>query len=159
MSQERIQSIDQLKKIIKSRTIASTPNKKYTCKVTSVTPYHREMANGVQQVGIANVNLMSSYHLAEAKRLAAEGDFDGAGQQNLSFSIRSTDYMPAKGEVIEVFVGTYVNKDGIEATGITAYNPIAAVSGAYVSDDMFDDLEPARQEVKTVDAEEPAFQE
>lgn len=113
--------------ILKSRNLISTPGK-YTVKVTSVTNFHKELAGGARQVAIMNVNAMTSYHQEAAKTLFGQGDYQEAVNQNLSASVRNTDYLPSKGEVIEIFVEEITTNNNVKGLFITSFNPVKAVA-------------------------------
>jgi len=99
---------------------------KYRVKVTSVTSYHRSLEGGNDQVAIANFNAMSGYHLSEAKALFAQGDYQEATNKALSSSIRASDYMPTKGEVVDIMVEERTTKAGVKGLFVTGITPIKA---------------------------------
>ena len=70
--------------------------------------------NKEQSPMIVNLKAYSGYHLDRAKELAAEGDMQGAANQNLSKGIRLTDFVPSKGDVVDCIIETYTNSEGIE---------------------------------------------
>jgi len=87
---------------------------KYEMRVTSVTPYEKELGNGRKQVAIVNVAAMTVYQYKMSQNFYQQGQFDKSANENISFSVRDVDYLPAKGEILEVtmtnFFSTKVNK-------------------------------------------------
>lgn len=108
--------------ILKSRKMISKEGK-YTLKVTSVTPFHRSNEQGSDQVAIANFNGMAPYHVEAAQTLFAQGDYQEAVNQNLSASIRETDYLPSKGEVVDVIVEQITTNNGVTGLFVTSVIP------------------------------------
>lgn len=112
--------------ILKSKGVATTA-KKYTVKVTNVNPY----VNG-QTIAIANFNLMNAFQMEEAKGLLREGKIDEATNQGLSLSIRGNDYMPSKGEIVDIEVSEVTLKSGetaLLATSLVARKAVSATRG------------------------------
>jgi len=110
--------------ILKSKSVISQAGK-YTVKCTNVNAY----VNG-QTIAIANFNAMNAYQFGEAKDLLREGKLDDATNQGLSLSIRGNDYMPAKGEIVDIEVSEVTLKSGetaLLATSLVARQAKTAV--------------------------------
>lgn len=142
-----VETLEQAQRIAKSRVFITKAGK-YQVKVTNDTHYlastgkaYKELSDGSIQASIGNVNAMTAFHLAKFKQHCKEGDFNGATNHSLSFGIRSKDYMPSKGEVIEIIVGEVTTKTGETALLITSYNPLPISAGSKISDAMFADDE------------------
>jgi hypothetical protein len=100
--------------ILNSRILVGSPTK-ITCKCTSSNDYFGR--EGVK--AIANFNVTTPFHMEKAKVAFMDGDYDGAiNGTSLSASIRTNDYMPAKGELVDLEIGEYTTKDGDTALGI-----------------------------------------
>jgi len=113
--------------ILSSRTPISTPGK-YSVKVTNCGDYNKDLGNGQHQVAIANFNAMTPYQQAEARKLMIAGDLRGATNQGLSISIRSNDYRPSQGEIVDIEVGFVKTKSGEQALLVTSLTPRKAES-------------------------------
>lgn len=113
------------KSIIKSRRMINTPGK-YRVKVTACTPYHKDLANDQKQVAIINVNAMTGHHVSTAKALFSQGEYQQAVNQNLSASVRESDYLPSKGEIIDIVVDHITTNNNVEGLFITSYSPVKA---------------------------------
>lgn len=125
---------------------------KYRVKVTSVTPYHKSLEGGNDQVAIANFNAMTGYHLAEAKALFAQGEYQEATNKALSSSIRGTDYMPTKGEHVEIMVEERTTRAGIKGLFVVSITPIQAKKVGNINmADFF------KEDTSTEMVETPAF--
>ena len=101
---------------------------KYTVKVTNCSDFHKALARGAQ-VAIANFNAMNSYQDGKAREFLQAGDIEGALKQNLSLSIRDTDYRPSKGEIVDIMVEEVQTKDGEVALLVSSLTPIKAQAG------------------------------
>lgn len=117
---EKLNSIQ----IIESRKLVATPGS-YELKVTSVTPFEDKF--------IANFAAMTPYHLGEAKRLITEGEFQEATNQNISASLRPTDYIPAKGEIVKVYLDNVTTKSGVTGLFVTSVSEVKARTTTKVS--------------------------
>lgn len=96
--------------ILQSRSLVAEPGK-FTAKVTSANPFPR--ADGTQTT-IVNFNLMSPYQADLAIKAFKAGDFAGAiNNTSLTASQLSGQYVPSKGETVDVEVRNHVNKNGI----------------------------------------------
>lgn len=104
--------------ILKSRKVISGPGK-YSVKITSATPYHRSIETGPDQVAIVNFNTMTPYHKETAATLFAQGDYQEAVNQNLTTSIREGDYMPTKGEIVDIVVEEITTNNGVKGLFVT----------------------------------------
>ena len=134
MSQGILKSNAQL--ILKSRKVIASPGK-YTAKVTSVTPYIKQNASGPATVAIANFNIMTDYHLGVAKGYFTQGDFQEAINQQLSASIRESDFQPSKGETVEIMVENITTNNGVTGLFVTAINAIKASEASSFDMDSF----------------------
>lgn len=90
-------------KILESRKVINSTGK-YEFKVTNVTPYARDLGNGIKQVAIANLAAMTDYHRDQAIEDFNNEDYQDATNHNMSISVRDKDYLPAKGEILECSV-------------------------------------------------------
>jgi len=90
-------------RIVASKGIISTEGV-HRVKCTSVTPYHKDRGNGAIQVAIANFNAKSDYQEAAALTLLGQGDYDKAANQGLSMSILQGQFVPTKGQVVDIVV-------------------------------------------------------
>ena len=95
--------------ILKSKSVITLAGK-YTVKVTNVNPY----AKG-ETVAIANFNIMNAYQMEDAKGLLREGKLQEATNNGLSLSLRAKDYIPAKGETVDIEVSEVTLKSGEKA--------------------------------------------
>lgn len=126
---------EQAIQILNSRKLIPSVNGYYEAKVTSVTPYEGKF--------IANFNAMTEYHFSEAKRLLAEGNLDEAVNQNLSASLRPTDYIPSKGEMLEIYVSEITTNNGVTGRFVTAIKEVKAKVASKVSFSLEDVKTPA----------------
>lgn len=105
----------------------------YEVKVTNEpTPYDGKF--------ICNLSAMTNFHLEEAKKLATEGKFQEATNQQLSASLRPTDYIPSKGEIVKVYVAEVTTKNGVTGLFVTSLTELKATKAGKVSF-SFDDIE------------------
>jgi len=119
-------------KIFRSRKLITVPGL-YLLKVTSTTPFRREDGT---VVNITNYAAMTPYHLDQAKALAAKELWQEATNQALSSSQRiNNDYLPAKGEFVNVLVETIKNKEDINILAIVSVTAIKASTASNVSFD------------------------
>tara|TARA_R110000796_G_scaffold2953_2_gene11313 strand:+ start:1176 stop:1604 length:429 start_codon:yes stop_codon:yes gene_type:complete len=121
-------------KILKAKSVVSAPQK-YTVKVNSVSAFD----NG-QTAFIVNFDIMNAYQKTEAMALFAEGKFQEACNKGLSLSIRATDYLPAKGETVDIEVGNITLKSGEIALLATSLIPRQAVAPTKSSWDFDEEL-------------------
>lgn len=111
-------------KIISSRKQISIPGA-YNLKVTSV---------GMTKDGskfIANLNGMTPYHYEQAMNLFDEGteeSIQNATNQHLTASLRLTDYLPTKGEVVKVVVEEITTNNGVTGLFVTSLSELKASS-------------------------------
>ena len=113
--------------ILSSRTKIGKAGK-YRVKVSFCGDFHKQLERGAV-VAIANFSAYTPYHKEKAIELVKAGDFQGALNQNLSLSIRDTDYRPAKGEIVDIMVTEKENKDGVLALFVDSLTPIEASTG------------------------------
>ena len=113
--------------IIQSRTLITGAGK-YSVKVTSVTPY----AKG-DTVAIINVAAMNAFQANAAAEQFKAGDYDGAAHNNLSSSARANDYIPSKGEFVNIQVEEIETKSGDKALLIVSMTEQKAASAGKVN--------------------------
>ncbi len=70
---------------------------------------------------------MTPFNLSEAKRLFAEGEYQKATNQNMSYGVLEGGYVPSNGEIVDCIVGSYTNKDGIKVLSIQSIIPVKAI--------------------------------
>lgn len=109
---------------------------KYRVKVTTCnelsTPIDR--GNGNIQTHIANFNAMTNYQLQQAlavfQSLEEGDDHQEATNFALSSSIRyGKDYLPVKGETVDILVSEVENKDGINILVVNGIYPLPLQQG------------------------------
>lgn len=106
--------------IINSRKLIAQPTVAQL-KVTSVTPFDGKF--------IVNLNAMTNYHVDEAKKHLAAGEIQEAVNQSLSASLRATDYIPSKGEIVKVVIEELVTKNnGIKGLFVTSLSELKATT-------------------------------
>lgn len=110
--------------IINSRKLIPNVDGYYAVKVGNVTPFEDRF--------IANFDAMSPYHLDEAKTSLKDGEFDKATNFRFTASLRSKDYIPSKGEILEIYVSEVTTKKGITGRFVTALKEIKAKNGASI---------------------------
>jgi hypothetical protein len=138
---------DSALQILNSRKLISVPGK-YTLKVTSATPFIRE-DNTV--VNITNYAAMTPYQLQQARELFKAGDYQKATNQALSSSQRiANDYLPAKGEHVEVLVDEIVNKEGITILAVVSVTAIKTSKAGNVSFEEVEETVAAAEEAPLV---------
>lgn len=116
---------EKAKGILESRSVISEANK-YRVTVKSVQP-HLVVRGNTTVVAIANFNAMNTYQAENSRKLFAEGDYDGACKKTLSLGIRDKDYMPSKGEIVDIIVEEVDTKEGL-ALLVTSMSPVRAVT-------------------------------
>ncbi len=136
----QVLTAEQAIQILNSRKLIPAIDGYYAVKVTSVTPFEERF--------IANFNAMTDYHFSEAKRLLLEGEIDEAVNQNLSVSLRATDYIPSKGEILEVYVSEITTKNGVTGRFVTAIKEVKAKATSKVSFSLEDIKTPAEAVTK-----------
>ena len=120
---------------------------RYTVKVSNCGDFNKTLTNGTNIVAIANFSAMTAYQLGLAKAQLAEGDIAGALNNNLSLSIRDTDFRPNKGERVNIDVDYVTTKDGAEALLVVAMSPLHVEKAGKVDFSSF--LDDAEVEVTT----------
>jgi hypothetical protein len=105
------------KQILSSRELIMLPGA-YDLQVTSIQPYDGKF--------ICNFKAMNSYHYEEAKKFIKEEKYQEACNLQLSSSIRTTDYIPSKGEIVRVNVAEVTTKSGIIGLFVTKVSEIKA---------------------------------
>lgn len=110
--------------IINSRKLIPNVDGYYAVKVGNVTPFEDRF--------IANFDAMSPYHLEEAKTYLKNGEFDKATNFRFTASLRVKDYIPSKGEILEIYISEVTTKKGITGRFVTAIKEIKAKNGASI---------------------------
>lgn len=107
-------------RILNSRQVISVAGK-YACKVTRV---GNALSSDNRNLFITDTNLMTSAQVVKAEELLAEGKFDEACNQKLSFiSQYAPSYQPQKGELVNATVEQV--EDALYVRGFSAV-PVAA---------------------------------
>jgi len=100
--------------ILNSRKLVNKVGK-FTLKVTSAQPFLRTNNDGsITPVTIVNFAGMTSYQLQQATELFKAGKYQEATNLNLSASQLQGQYVPSKGEIVDVEIDTIKNKEGID---------------------------------------------
>ena len=144
-------------KILESRKVIGTTGK-YEFKVTNVTPYERDLGNGMIQVAIVNLAAMTEYHRERAIEDFNNGLYQDATNHNMSISVREKDYLPAKGEILECSVIEVFSKNteqDILVIGGYKGQPIKKATNFSFVDALAD----ARPRVEVVAEKAPGFGE
>lgn len=104
--------------ILQSRVVINQEGK-YTVKVTSTNVY-TDPDTGVTRT-IVNFNAMTPYNASVALKAFQEGDYDAATGKGTSMSASQLkgQFVPSKGETVDVEVVDYITKDG-EATFVVS---------------------------------------
>lgn len=91
------------KQILESRVLVPRPGK-FTVKVTNVTYGHqRSNKDGsTSVVDIVNFAAMTPYQAQQAREKFIAGEFDEAANNSLSTSLLSGQFVPSKGEIVDV---------------------------------------------------------
>lgn len=140
----------QAKQILTSRKLVATTGK-FTVKCTNTNPFRRENKDGsFTDVTIVNFAAMTPYQLEQAQELFKEGKFQEATNTNLSASQLPGQYIPAKGEIVDVEMDTIENKEGVSILVVGTIVPRKAEEARRISADAFSDEE--SEEEETVDA-------
>ena len=84
---------------------------------------HRDYGT-TMQISIANFAAYTQYHLDRAKEFFAVDAIQQGVNQQLTSSVRSTDYIPKKGETVEIIVDFVKLKSGEQALLVTSYHPL-----------------------------------
>ena len=142
-------------RIISSKANIAEPGI-YKVKCTNVTPYVRERANGATQIAIANFNAKTLYHESVAATLFAQGDYDQAANQGLSLSILEGQFLPIKGQHVEIVVEEVTTSNGVTGLFVQSCTPMPSQTPTKRSSDAFLKLaEGNDMESASVLAEEP----
>lgn len=122
--------------ILQSRSVITEAGK-YTVKCTNTTPYTR---GGGQQTTIVNFAAMTNYHADLAKKAFKAGDYDEAiNSTSITASQLQGQYVPSKGETVDIEVGEHVNKNGdtiLVVTSIVARKAVQAKKFSMVLDEV-----------------------
>lgn len=161
----RIATFEDLMAILKNR-IQIAKAGKYRLKVTSASPYHD---NGEDKV-ICNFNAMTTAHITgweivddegtvtkakSIQELVEEGNFDDAANRNLSSGQRvGRDYVPSKGEIVDVMVEKTTTKSGVTGLFVSSVTPVPVEASSKVNlENMFKDVAPNKEEEVEVEPE------
>jgi hypothetical protein len=111
-----VQTVTDVENLFSSREFIQGSSKKRV-KVTGVTLY--------KDAYICNLAAYSQAHLDKATDLIEEGKFQEAANKQFTINSRvNKDYLPSKGEIIEVVFGYLPNKEGVQTLYPISYNPI-----------------------------------
>lgn len=110
--------------IINSRKLIPNIDGYYAVKVGNITPFEDRF--------IANFDAMSPYHLDEVKTHLKAGEIDKSTNFRFTASLRAKDYLPSKGEILEIYVSEVTTKKGITGRFVTAIKEIKAKNGASI---------------------------
>ncbi len=115
------------KQILESRVLIHSAGK-YTCKVTSVNPY-TDPETGNSRT-IVNFNAMTPYNASQATKAFKEGDYEASVGKGTSMSASQLNgqYIPSKGEIVDIEVVDYVTKDGENTIVVNTIVPRKAVA-------------------------------
>lgn len=123
-------TVDNAVRILESRSLISEPGK-YRVKVTNTVPFVREDGTAVV---ICGLSAMTQYHLHQAKQLLAAGNVQKATNQALACSPRvGRDFVPTKGEFVDIIVDFVQTKEGANALLVTSMSPVAMQQAPRVS--------------------------
>ena len=116
-------TLERANQILDSRLIVAKPDKLHV-KVTGVSTYEnsnfkrKELANGIAQIGVANLQAMNLYQSDKADALLADGLYQEAVNQQLKISLLEGKYIPSVGEIITVCFDYVETKEKVnEQTG------------------------------------------
>ena len=119
--------------ILNSRKLVNKPGK-FTLKVTSAANFIRSNKDGSKTpVTIVNFAAMTPYQLGQAQEHFKAGDFQEATNLNLSASQLAGQYVPAKGEIVDVEVDTIQNNEGIDILVVSSIVPRQAEKAASIT--------------------------
>ena len=120
-----------LEKITSRRKDILVAGEEYQLKAVNIQPYTRK--DGVK-VMIVNFNGMTEYHTKEAKKYVEAGDFVKAGNQCVTYSARiGKDFIPEKGQIVNVVFEEGVTKEGEAALWVTSVYPLRKAVQGFVS--------------------------
>jgi hypothetical protein len=131
--------------IIKSRKVVNAPGLYKNVKVTQINAVSlmnstaRTALEARNVTHIANFNLATNYQVLQSLTAFKSGDYNAAVNQQMSSSIRKSDYCPSKSEYVDVQVGEIVNKDGETILVIQSIMPAKAIEAQAIDMSMFDD--------------------
>ena len=147
MAQKRaIESKEDAIKVLKSKKQVSQLGVEYTLRCTNVTDYTSPEGN---RVFIVNLAAQTPYHRQQSIEALKEGNWDAAANPGLSANRRpGIDWVPVKGQFVNVVLDTFTTKDGEEAIGVASMTPLAKAEATSF------DFEKIEQE-EAVTAEEP----
>lgn len=124
-------------KILNSRKLITAPGK-YQVQVTAVTPFERDG----QLTSIVNLAAMNDYQLGVAREAFKAGNYQEATNTQLSASQRiGKDYIPAKGEIVNITVDNVALKDGGEGLLITSLTEVPVTKATNVNFSFDDEPE------------------
>ena len=115
------------KQILQSRVLISSAGK-YTVKVTSVNPY-TDPETGNSRT-IINFNAMTPYNAGQATKAFKEGDYEASVGKGTSMSASQLQgqYIPSKGEIVDIEVVDYTTKDGDNTFVVDTIVPRKAIA-------------------------------
>lgn len=160
---------DAAKRILQSRKLITAPGK-YTLKVTSVTPYSREINEEAQMVNIVNFNAMTNAHLngytnndgeriPGALELFQNEEYQDAVNKSCSTNVLEGQYTPSKGEIVDVefdFIKTANVDKALLPVAVIQRQAVTAGSvnlSSLLGEDDEETVETAVEEKEMADAE------
>lgn len=81
-------------------------------KATSIVAYEGKF--------IVNFNGMTQYHKDQALELMSQGEYQEAVNQNISASLRPTDFIPEKGEICRVYIENVTTNNDVTGLFVTS---------------------------------------
>lgn len=124
----------QAKQILSNRVLIPSEGK-YTVKVTGTSPFMR----GEQATTIVNFAAMTPWQVNKAKEKFNSGNFQEATNTNLTASQLPGQYVPAKGETVDIEVSEIENNDGVKILVVSGIVPRVAQKASAIT--AFDDDE------------------
>ena len=123
--------------ILNSRSLITEAGK-YRVKVTSASPFTRE--DGTQTT-IVNFAAMTQFHAQKAIKAYKEGNYeDAVNGTSITASQLNGQYVPSKGETVDIMVEDFVNKDNINILVVSSIIPIKAVTAKKFSLSLEEEL-------------------
>lgn len=139
-------------RILNSKELVSTLGVDYTVRVSNVSEVQYPENPDRAPYRIVNFSAMTPYHQKKAVDLLKAGEFDEAANQGLTFNVReNVDFTPIKGQLVSIVLGTFMTKDGEEATGVRSLSPLAKAKAASVDfSSLLEEVEAEQEEPRIV---------
>lgn len=130
--------------ILQSRVLVAEPGK-YTVKCTSTNLFTDESGTRT----IVNFNVMTPYQAELATKAFKEGNYEGATGKGTSLSTSQLQgqFVPQKGEVVDIEVSNHVNKEGITILVVSSIVPRKAIQAKAFSLAEEEVEEPAEEQI------------